>query len=369
MDVLKASAERTRTHGDVINLAAGQPSTGAPRVALDAVGQALNDNVMGYTEAAGEAALREAIAHYHSTTYGYEVTADQIVVTTGSSGAFTALFLAAFDASDTVVMTRPGYPPYRNTLAALGLKVHEIDCGPQSRYQLTGDMLEALPAPPAGVIVASPANPTGTVVEPHVLAEIAQWCDDHDTLLLSDEIYHGLTYDGVENASAWQYSKQAVVMGSFSKYFSMTGWRLGWMLLPKQLHRPVDLIIGNLAICPPAISQLAGQAALSAEAQGELQDHVRRYTANREALLSRLGDIGISRFAPPDGAFYCYADVSHLTTDSLTWCSDVLEATGVAITPGIDFDPAHGHQFVRFSFAGDIADVHEAFDRLGAYCS
>lgn len=363
MEVIKAGAARQRSHGDVIMMCAGQPSTPAPAVVREAARAAVDQELLGYTEATGILPLRQAIADHHSRSYGIEVNADEVVITTGSSGAFSTVFLAAFDPGATVAMTRPGYPAYRNTLQALGCEVLELDCGAEVRYQPTVAMLEALPAPPQGLIIASPANPTGTVIAADELAAIARWCAASDCLLISDEIYHGTSF-GSPCASAWQTSRESVVVGSVSKYFSMTGWRLGWMLLPESLRRPVELLAGNLSICPPAVSQYAALPLFGEAARAELDGHVERYAANRELLLRRLPEIGVTTFAPPDGAFYAWCDVGHLTNDSRSWCGEVLAATGVAITPGIDFDTVAGDRFVRMSFAVSTAEVNEALDRL-----
>ena len=372
MELIKAAAERQVTHGDVISLCAGQPSTPAPAAVRRAAAAALETGVLGYTEATGIRPLREAIAAYYADSYGLTIDPDQVVVTTGSSGGFTALFLAAFDVGDVVVMSRPGYPAYRNTLQALGCRVVELDCGAESRYQPTVAMLDALletlPEPPAGLVIASPSNPTGTIIDAAELAAIAAWCDAHGTLLISDEIYHGVTF-GRECPSAWEFSRSAVLVGSFSKYFSMTGWRVGWVILPPHLVRPVELLLGNLNICAPAISQVAALAAFRPEARAELDDHVRRYAVNRDLLLTRLPDIGVDRLAPPDGAFYLYLDVSRHTDDSQRWCEDVLAATGVALTPGVDFDTVDGRRFVRLCFAGTAAELTTAMDRLAAFVS
>ncbi|MBB1035305.1 aminotransferase class I/II-fold pyridoxal phosphate-dependent enzyme [Dietzia sp. CQ4] len=369
MSVLAAAARRQETHGDVISLCAGQPSTPAPGPVLEAARRAVDGEILGYTEAIGIRPLREAIADHHRRVDGVEVTADDVVVTTGSSGGFTVLFLAAFDPGDTVVMARPGYPAYRNTLQALGCLVHEIACGPGTRYQPTVAQLEAVTAelghPPAGLIVASPANPTGTIIDAAELAALARWCEAHGTLLVSDEIYHGVTY-GRECASAWRTSRESVVMGSVSKYFSMTGWRIGWMLLPRYLSAPVDRLIGNLTICPPAHAQFAAVAAFTEDSAAELDSHVERYARNRELVLRRLAGLGVGETAPPDGAFYTYFDVSQWTDDSVAWCAEILERTGVALTPGVDFDTVDGRHTVRLSFAGDTAEIAEAMDRLEA---
>nr|WP_240945315.1 pyridoxal phosphate-dependent aminotransferase [Rhodococcus sp. HNM0569] len=370
MDVWKAAAQRRRTHGDVLSLAAGQPSTPAPAPVLAAMRDALDSELFGYTETLGILELREEIARYHRAESGIDVDAEDVVVTTGSSGAFTLLFLAAFDVGDTVVVARPGYPAYRNTLAALGCEVVELDCGPQTRYQPTVAMLDALERPPAGLIVASPANPTGTVIDPDELAALARWCDDHGTLLVSDEIYHGIEFGrGAEfgeprTSCAWQTSRQSVVVGSVSKYFSMTGWRLGWMLVPEHLTRPLQRLASNMTVCPPSVSQYAAVAAFGEESRAELDAHVERYAANRALLLEGLPQLGITKLAPADGAFYVYADIAHLTDDSVRWCADLLTRTGVALAPGIDFDTARGNHTVRLSFAGATDDIVQALDRL-----
>lgn len=367
MEVLAAAAERHRTHGDVISLCAGQPSTGAPRAAREAAAAAIEADALGYTETVGIRPLREAIAAYHRDLGVNDVSADDVIVTTGSSGAFTLLFLAAFDGGDEVWMTRPGYPAYRNTLRALGTSVVELACGAEVRYQPTVAMLEAervaRGAAPRGLVVASPANPTGTIIDADELAAIARWCDAHGVLLVSDEIYHGISF-GRATSSAWQTSRQGAVIGSVSKFFSMTGWRVGWMLVPAHLRRRVAILASNLTICPPAVSQHAALAALGEAARGELEEHVATYRRNRELVQRRLPEIGVTTYAPPDGAFYAWCDVAHLTDDSARWCADVLAATGVAITPGIDFDPVDGHRFMRMSLAVASDELDEAFDRM-----
>ena len=331
---------------------------------LAAAQRALRDHQLGYTVTPGIPELREAIAAHHTTLVGSHVDPADVVVTTGSSGAFTLLFLAAFDVGDKVVMVRPGYPAYRNTLQALGIRVTEIDAGPDTRFQPTVAMLEELPHPPAGLVIASPANPTGTIIPADELAALAHWCAEHGTLLISDEIYHGLSY-GPETASAWTHSRESVVMGSVSKYFAMTGWRLGWMLVPRSLNRAVERLAGNLTICPPALSQYAAVAAFTAESRTELDGHLARYRRNRAVLLAGLPAVGLGDLAPADGAFYAYADISHLTDDSTTWCANLLARTGVALAPGVDFDTRRGGATVRLSFAGSEADIAEALARMG----
>lgn len=364
MDVWKAAADRQRLHGDVLALAAGQPSTPAPRAVIAAAHKAITEEVLGYTESTGMLALKQTIAGYYQRREGVEVDPHDVVITTGSSGAFTILFLAAFDVGDTVVMARPGYPAYRNVLQALGCRVHELDCGPAERFQPTLAMLEELSEPPAGLIVASPANPTGTIIDPDEYSAIARWCEAHGTLLISDEIYHGISFGDVSPLCAWKVSRESAVVGSVSKYFSMTGWRLGWMLAPSRYRDAVNRLASNLTVCPPAVSQYAAMAAFSDDSLAELDSHVARYRKNRDILIDGLGRLGITKFAPADGAFYLYADVSHLTSDSTAWCARALAETGVAMAPGIDFDTQHGGRTIRLCFAGDSATMHEAVARL-----
>ncbi|MCX2928972.1 pyridoxal phosphate-dependent aminotransferase [Mycobacterium sp. CVI_P3] len=368
MDVWLAAAERQRTHGDLVNLSAGQPSAGAPEPVRAAAAAALEANQLGYTVALGIPELREAIAGSYAGRYGLDVSADDVVVTTGSSGGFLLAFLACFDVGDRVAIASPGYPCYRNILSALGCEVVEIPCGPQTRFQPTAQMLAELDPPVQGVIVASPANPTGTVIPPEELAAIASWCDATGARLISDEVYHGLVYPGApDTACAWQTSRNAVVANSFSKYFAMTGWRLGWLLVPEELRRAVDCLTGNFTICPPVLPQFAAVEAFTPEAIAEAEVHLHHYAANRETLLAGLRQIGITRLAPADGAFYVYADVSDFTSDSLTFCEKLLADTGLAIAPGIDFDTVQGGSFVRLSFAGPASDIEEALRRLGSW--
>ncbi len=323
---------------------------------------------MGYSVALGIPELRTAIAQTYSARHRLVVDPNDVVITTGSSGGFLLAFLACFDVGDRVVVSSPGYPCYRNILTALGCEVVEIECGPETRFQPTAQMLAELDPPVRGVVVASPANPTGTVIPPAELAAIASWCTQNDVQLISDEVYHGLVYEGAPATScAWQTSRDAVVVNSFSKYFAMTGWRLGWLLVPPDLLRAVDRLTGNFTICPPVLPQYAAVAAFTPESIAEAEGHLHHYAANRRSLLSGLRSLGIDRLAPTDGAFYVYADVSDFTTDSLEFCSKLLADTGVAIAPGIDFDTVHGGSFVRLSFAGPTSDIDEALRRMGSW--
>ncbi len=368
MDLLAAAARRQRSHGDLLNLVAGQPSTPAPVPVREAAKRALDEQVLGYTVASGIPELREAIAGHHHRMHGLDVSPDDVVVTTGSSGGFLLAFLAAFEAGDRVAIARPGYACYRNVLTALGCEVVELEAGPESRFQPTVEMLESLDEPVRGLVVASPANPTGTMLAPRELADLASWCEARGVQLISDEIYHGIEYaTPAMHSSAWETSREAVVFNSFSKYFSMTGWRIGWMLVPERLRRPVDVLTGNFTICPPVLAQHAAVEAFSEASYAECDGHVARYAENRRLLLDGLPRLGLDRLAPADGAFYVYADVGHLTDDSMAFCHRLLAETGVATAPGVDFDTAVGNRFVRLSFAGSPAEVSEALERLAAW--
>ncbi|MCV7422213.1 pyridoxal phosphate-dependent aminotransferase [Mycobacterium yunnanensis] len=368
MDVWLSAAERQRSHGDLVNLSAGQPSAQAPAPVRAAAVDALATHNLGYTVALGIPELREAIAASYPQRYGIEVDPANVVVTTGSTNGFLLAFLACFDVGDRVAVPSPGYPCYRNILSALGCEVVEVPCGPQTRFQPTVEMLAAIEPPITGVILASPANPTGTVIPPADLAAIATWCEGSGVQLVSDELYHGLVYDGAPTTScAWETSRDAIVVNSFSKYFAMTGWRLGWLLVPPDLHRAVDRLAGNFAICPPTLPQLAGVAAFTPESVAEADALVEDYAVNRRILLDGLPEIGLPRLAPADGAFYVYADVSDYSTDSLDFCARLLADTGVAIAPGIDFDTVHGGGYVRMSFAGATSEVTEAIARMGPW--
>ncbi|HEY0636389.1 MAG TPA: aminotransferase class I/II-fold pyridoxal phosphate-dependent enzyme [Pseudonocardiaceae bacterium] len=368
LEVLAAAGERQRTHGDLLNLAAGQPYTPPSTPVIEAARRALDDRRLSYTVAPGIPELREAIAGHYAAWYpGLGVTPEDVMVTTGSSGGFLATFLAAFDVGDRVAMARPSYPCYRNILAALGCEVVDLPCGPAERWQPTVAVLEALERPIDGLVIASPANPTGTMLAAGELAAIAAWCEANGVRLISDELYHGVSFDGAPPASVWHTSRSAVVVNSFSKYFSMTGWRLGWLLVPEELRRPVEGLIGNFSICAPTLSQLAGVAAFTPESHAELAGHVERYRRNRDVLLDGLAALGITRIAPADGAFYVWADLSHRTADTLDWCRRLLAATGVALGPGVDFDPVDGSRHVRISFGGEPADIRGALDRLNTW--
>jgi aspartate/methionine/tyrosine aminotransferase len=362
MRVFEAALARRDAGLPVYMLNAGQPGTPAPSTVRAAAHQALDANRIGYTSQLGIPELRDAIAGHYRRWYDLDILRNDVVATTGSSGGFLLAFLAAFEPGDVVALARPGYPAYRNVLTALGCRVVELPCGPETRFQPTVAALDALPERPAGLVVASPANPTGTMVTADELAGLAAWCDANDVRLISDEIYHGITYSG-SPACAWATSRNAIVVNSFSKYFSMTGWRLGWLLCPPELLDSVDRLASNFALCPPTLAQYAAVSAF--DAYDELDANVARYRANRELLLERLPKIGLDRLAPADGAFYIYADVSRWTSDSLALGARLLTETGVAVAPGIDFDTVDGGKFIRMSFAGDTDEIAAAVDILG----
>ncbi|MBS0527118.1 MAG: pyridoxal phosphate-dependent aminotransferase [Proteobacteria bacterium] len=360
MDVMAAAAEKEAAGDTVIHLEVGQPSTPAPKGALAAAHAALDADRIGYVAALGLPALRERIARYYRESHGVDVSPERVVVTTGSSGGFPLAFLASFDPGDRVALAAPGYPAYRNILAALNLEAVDLPTSAADRFQPTVAALEKA-GPIAGLIVASPSNPTGTMVTRTELTALADWCEAHRVRLISDEIYHGIVYEG-EAASAVEVSEHAIVVNSFSKYFSMTGWRVGWLVVPPELVRPIERLTQNFFISVPTLSQHAALAAF--DCRDELDGHVRRYKANRDLLMAGLPAVGLERLAPAQGAFYLYADVSHLTNDSRDFCKRMLAEAGVATTPGIDFDRARGSGTLRISFAGSTAEMEEAVRRL-----
>lgn len=363
MDVMQAAADREASGRDVLHMEVGQPSTGAPRGVVEAAKRALDSDVLGYTLALGLDPLRRRIAQHYRESYGVEVPHGRIAVTVGSSGAFLLTFLAAFDPGDRVAILRPGYPCYRNILSALQIEVVEIPVGPATRFQPTPELLDAA-GPLDGLLLASPANPTGSMLRRAELEAIVAWCRAKGVRFLSDEIYHGIAF-GEPASSALEFTQDAIVINSFSKYFSMTGWRLGWTVLPEELVRPVERLAQNLFISPSALAQHSAIAAFDCRA--ELDANVARYAANRELLLAELPKAGFDRLAPADGAFYLYADVARLTNDSEAFCRAMLQETGVAATPGLDFDPVDGRAFVRFSFCGATEQMAEAARRLGRW--
>ena len=368
MDVIAAANARQASlppgAPHVIRMEVGQPGTGAPAGAVEAAQQALAGGApLGYTEAFGRKSLRARIAAHSQGWYGFAPDPAQIAVTMGASAAFPLVFMAAFDPGDRIAMAAPYYPPYRNIAAALGLVPVVIETGVGTRYQPTVAMLDAMDPRPDGLIVASPCNPAGTMLHPDELAAIARWCHSNGVRLISDEIYHGLQY-GAAIATAAQFSPSAVVVNSFSKYFSMTGWRIGWTVLPSDLVRPVECLAQNLFISAPHIAQIAAEAAFDCHA--ELEANVARYRRSRDMLVAALPGAGFDRLSPAEGAFYLWADVGERTNDSQLLCSRMLAEAGVAAAPGIDFDE-RGGRFVRFSFCGPEADMAAAVERLSAW--
>lgn len=365
MDVLRAANEREAKGEEVLHLEVGQPGTSAPAPVLAAAAAALEDDLLGYTEALGLPGLRSRIAEHYQETYGIEVDPERVVATTGSSGGFVLAFLAAFDAGDRVALASPGYPAYRNILKSLGIEVVELLVGPETNFQPTPELIERALKESSraidGLIVASPSNPTGTMIHAAELEALFGFCRDQGIRLISDEIYHGITYkDPAE--TALRFGDEAIVVNSFSKYFSMTGWRLGWMVVPEDLIRSVECLAQSLFISPPTLSQHAGIKVF--DCRDDLDGFVARYAENRALLLERLPLAGFETLAPAEGAFYIYADIAHMTNDSEEFCRRMLDETGVAATPGVDFDPGRGNRFMRFSFAGEHAVMAEAADRL-----
>lgn len=342
----------------IIHMEFGQPSTGAPVAAIACAHEVLDNDAMGYWESQ---ALKERISRHYGETYGVDVSPERVFLTCGASPALVLGLLSLFKPGAAIAFGRPGYVAYRNVTRGLFMEPVEISCGPETRFQLTMQALSALDPVPAGVILSSPANPTGSIIPSDEFVEIEEWCNAHHVRIISDEIYHGLSYVG-PLPSALQFDPRAIVINSFSKYFSMAGWRLGWLIVPAELVPTTRALMGNLFLTPPSLAQHAGLAAF--DCVGELEGHVATYRRNRALLLEGLPSLGLSRIAPPDGAFYIYADINHLTGDSLNFCTELLEATGVATAPGIDFDPEGGGSFMRFSFAVSTEEVEAALERM-----
>lgn len=352
-------AHQLKTEGrSIIHMEFGQPSTGAPAAAVARAHEVLDRDGMGYWESPD---LRARIARLYEQRHGVEVGPDRILLTCGASPALVLALSTRFRPGDRIALARPGYVAYRNTLRALHMQPVEVACGPETRFQLTAAQLAALDPAPAGVIIASPANPTGTIIPDAELAAIAEVCRARGVAIVSDEIYHGLSYVG-PTASMLQFAPDAFVINSFSKYWSMAGWRLGWLLAPPEQVAAARAYIGNMFLTPPSLSQHAGLVAM--DAVEELEGHVRNYARNRALMLEALPLLGLRKIAPPDGAFYIWADIGHLTDDSVAFCEQLLRDTGVATAPGVDFDPVEGRRFIRFSFAVSTAEVEAALARL-----
>jgi aspartate/methionine/tyrosine aminotransferase len=363
MDVMRAAAAQERAGRHIIHMEVGQPGTPAPKAAREALRLALDTNSLGYTLALGLDELRERIARHYLETYKVAVSADRVIVTAGSSGAFVLAFTALFDARERIALPSPGYPCYRQILKTLDLEPVLIQTDETGRWMPTASDIDACHAASdlKGLLVASPANPTGTMLKPDRLREISEICDRLGVWFISDEIYHGLTYEAAAT-TALSFSDDVIVINSFSKYFSMTGWRVGWMVVPERLVRVFERLAQNLFICAPAASQVAALGAFNAAA--ELQSNKQTYAQNRQLLLSELPKAGFDRIVPADGAFYLYCDISEFGIDSPELARRILDEAGVAVTPGVDFDPDRGHRFVRFSYARTTSDMAEAARRL-----
>ncbi|WP_315798528.1 pyridoxal phosphate-dependent aminotransferase [Bradyrhizobium sp. SZCCHNRI3043] len=366
MDVMAAAERIEAGGGHVIHMEVGQPAAPAPRAAIAAAHAALDQARIDYTSALGLLSLRQRIARHYRETHACEIDPARIVITTGSSAGFILAFLAMFEPGDRVAVTVPGYPPYRHILTALGCEPVLIETTAENRHALTGEALLAVhrKTPLKGVLVASPANPTGTMMSREALGGVIAAARDAGIRFISDEIYHGLDY-AFPAVTAAELSSEALIINSFSKYFCMTGWRIGWMVVPDTLARPIERLQQNLAISVPTLSQIAAEAAFDGRTEMEAIKH--GYQENRRILIEGFPKAGLTRFLPADGAFYLYADVSDFTSDSFDFAKRMLEETHVAATPGVDFDPIHGRSFVRFSYARSAEDMREAVSRIARW--
>ncbi|MFL2655723.1 MAG: pyridoxal phosphate-dependent aminotransferase [Alphaproteobacteria bacterium] len=360
MDVMRSANKLEELGEDVIHLEVGQPSTPAPLRVIEAAQEALNKEVLGYTDSLGLPFLRERIAEYYSTFYGVSLNPSRVVVTTGSSGGFLLAFLSAFEPGDRVALVAPGYPAYRNILTALGVEPVIIETTAADKFQPTIELLKNS-GKLDGLILASPSNPTGTMISREEMKQLVNWCSIAGVRLISDEIYHGITY-GTKSETVADLDENAIIINSFSKYFSMTGWRLGWIIVPDELMRSIECLCQNIFISPPTLSQHAGVEAFNSSE--ELLANIKRYTKNREILLKYLPSAGFSDIAPADGAFYLYANIESISDNSEEFCRRMLSEALVATTPGVDFDPFNGKRYIRFSFSGSESDMITACERL-----
>ncbi len=366
MDVMAAAAQREAQGAHIIHMEVGQPAAPAPATAIKAAQAALVHGRIGYTETLGIPSLRARIARHYEDAYDLALDPARVVVTTGSSGGFILAFLSLFEPGDRVALANPGYPPYRHILSALGCEPVLVPTSAETRWALSAKALIAAHqrAPLKGVVIASPANPTGTMMDADVLTRLIAVAESEGIRVISDEIYHGLDYAFTAETAA-NASGRAVVINSFSKYFCMTGWRIGWMVVPEELVRPVERLQGNLAISVPTLAQVAAEAAF--EGRDEMETVKHGYEENRRILTEGLPKAGLDKFLPADGAFYLYADISRFSDDSLDFAKRMLNEAGVAATPGIDFDPIDGRHFLRFCYAGSTAEMHEAVKRIGGW--
>ena len=362
MDVMEAARQIEASGRHIIHMEVGQPGTGAPEAARSALAHSMQEDALGYTVALGLPALRKRIAELYGAWYDVDLNPDRVIVTSGSSGGFILAFTALFDTGDRVGIGAPGYPSYRQILKALDLQPVDIQTQMANRFQPVPEELAGLDL--AGLMVASPANPTGTMLDRAALGALIDATREQGASFISDEIYHGIEYEA-KAVTALQITDEAYVINSFSKYFSMTGWRVGWMVVPEDHVRIIERLAQNLFICPPHASQIAALAAL--DATDELERNMDVYRANRALMIEGLPKAGFDKIAPPDGAFYVYADVSDLTQDARAFCVEILEKAGVAVTPGLDFDPVRGHQTLRFSYARSTEDIVEGLQRLKAF--
>ncbi len=366
MDMMREANLLESRGVEVLHLEVGQPSTAAPTGVLQAAKQKIITDRLGYTDALGIPHLRKRITEHYNTKYGLSLSSDRVVVTTGSSAGFMLTFLSAFDAGDSVAVATPGYPAYRNILNALGINVVEIPCFQEDGYKITPAVLDKIHRPIDGLIVASPANPTGTMLTADDLSAVVSYCEDRKIRLISDEIYHGITY-GLAETTTLSFTENAFIINSFSKYYSMTGWRVGWVVVPEKLLRSVECLAQNLYISVPALSQHAACAAF--DCTQELDKNIHRYRVNRDFLLSQLPNIGVDQIAPADGAFYLYANVAKFTNNSVDFSRRLLRDTGVAIAPGVDFDQDTGHLSIRLSFSGETETIVRGVSRFGDWVS
>ena len=366
MDVMAAAARIEAGGGHVVHMEVGQPAAAAPLTARMAAKAALDTGNLGYTAALGIPSLRARIARHYQEAYGARIEPDRIIVTTGSSAGFILAFLALFESGDRVAVASPGYPPYRHILTALGCVPVAIETSAATRWEITSEALlaERRRAPLKGLLVASPANPTGTMIKPEALASLMRTAESEGIRFISDEIYHGLDYAFAAETAA-RFADHALVINSFSKYFCMTGWRIGWIVAPPSLIRPLERLQQNLAISVPTLSQIAAEAAF--DGRDELEKIKHGYEDNRRYLIEALPKAGLDKFLPVDGAFYLYADVSRFSRDSFDFAKRMLEEAHVAATPGIDFDPIRGHDFIRFCYAGSAEEMREAVARIGKW--
>jgi aspartate/methionine/tyrosine aminotransferase len=363
MDVMAAARLEEASGRSIIHMEVGQPGTAAPKMAQARLVSELEVDALGYTVALGRIDLRERIAKLYSNWYGIIVPPHRIVVTAGSSAAFTLAFTALFDQGERIAIGEPGYPSYRNILKALSLETVSIQTQAENRYQPTLAEVAAVDNL-AGILVASPANPSGTMLDKSALKVLMDHCAEHDISFISDEIYHGIQYEG-RAVSALEINDECFVINSFSKYFSMTGWRVGWMVVPESHVRTVERLAQNMFICAPHVAQIAALGAM--EAESELSKNFANYANNRLLMLDALPKMGFDKIAPPDGAFYVYADVSRWSDDSVAFSAQILEEAGVAVTSGLDFDRGRGHQTIRFSYAGTTEDIREGLTRLALF--